>query len=91
MPPQSLPVFEAVVSKHMPMVNDSHFQDFSSVITASADTFPAPDVSFGTPHSLMLPSARDYIITGNRSTFLVMTPVMSGDSLPSQCTTDLLA
>src|ERR1043165_3576220 len=52
---------------------------------------PDPETNFGTPRSLIFPSTREEIRTGNLSTLPVSTPVMSGSSLKSQCMTDFQA
>ena len=87
----TLPVFEAVVSKHMPITNASHCHDFKRSRTATAAACPDPETNFGTPRSLVFPSTREEIRTGNLSTLPVSTPVMSGSSLQSQCMTDFQA
>src|ERR1043165_8365057 len=59
--------------------------------TATSATCPDPETNFGTPRSLIFPSTREEIRTGNLSTLSVSTPVMSGSSLQSQCKTDFQA
>jgi hypothetical protein len=47
----------------------------------------APCVSFGIPNSLIVPSTVELTKTNNQLTNLVLTSPISGNSLPSQCTT----
>src|SRR5688572_8239608 len=85
----TLPVFETVMSKRMPITNASHCHDFKRSRTATAAACPDLETNFGTPRSLVFPSTREEMRTVNLSTLPVSTPVMSGSSLQSQCMTEL--
>ena len=87
----TLPVFEAVVSKHMAITNALHCHNFKRSRTATAAACPDLETNSGTPRSLVFPSTREEIRTGNLSTLPMSTPVMSGSSLESQCMTDFQA
>jgi len=72
----------------MPMTCDVHSHDVNSCMTASQPALPDPDASFGTASSLLLPFSSEVSNTGSLSTLLPSSPVTSGNSFPSQCTTD---
>ena len=76
------PVFELVVSKHIPWTLSSAPHSFSTSNTAYAWASPVSDGSFGTASSCDSPLL--VTSTGRPSTFLV--PVRSGKSLPFQWT-----
>ena len=88
--PFILPVLQAVVSKHIPMMSFSDCHDCRSSKTTSAAALPEPEVNFGTPRSFVLPSISEVIRTDSRSTLWILSPVKSGGSFPSQWTIDLL-
>jgi len=69
--PFLLPVFDAVVWKHMPITRLSHCHNFrssrtaspASSRTASPAACPEPEANFGTPRSLVFQSMREEIRT----------------------------
>src|SRR6218665_3454821 len=68
------PVFDAVVSKHIPMVILPSIQELK---TESAAALSAPEAILGTVKSFVSPSTSDVIRTGSLSTLLVSIPVSS--------------
>jgi len=64
----TLPVSEAIVSKHMTITNASHYYNFKRSETACPD----PETNIGTRRSLVLLSTREEIRTGNLSTLCLL-------------------